>query len=121
MLSLGIVITNLMLLQWRDDYKEPEDVRLKRFSENMDAVLLQTESRSLRGINLVLIPINQSDHFYMLSFNLVTYEMLIIDNNGVAVEYEGKYQGWLEKNGTFGRDYLKSAELYAFELFFTLH
>ncbi|KAI7745107.1 hypothetical protein M8C21_024475 [Ambrosia artemisiifolia] len=84
-----------LLMLWKDDYDKSEEIRVIHFTENMDSVLASTETKSIKGVQFVNIPMHSSDHYYLLFFNMTTYEK--IDNIDSDVEFSIRYKGWLEK------------------------
>ncbi|GKA37063.1 ulp1 protease family, C-terminal catalytic domain-containing protein [Tanacetum coccineum] len=79
----------VMLTQHSVEMGKDHEARRKIFDENIDIVLKQAKRKNFDDVNLVFFPaikmsIN-SNHFYVICFNLKTSEIEIIDNidNGI--------------------------------------
>lgn len=66
---------------------------MEHFRLNMTNILAQSEATSIRQAHLVFIPIIHAKHFYLMCFNLSSYQVLVIDNMATETEFDAKYQG----------------------------
>ncbi|KAK9070408.1 hypothetical protein SSX86_010810 [Deinandra increscens subsp. villosa] len=71
-------------------------IMLKEFTSNMNELLRKERLKDITEHDMVIVPMIQSHHFYMVSFNLKEAKAVIIDNSA-SKEYEAKYQGNPEK------------------------
>ncbi|KAK9080794.1 hypothetical protein SSX86_000552 [Deinandra increscens subsp. villosa] len=91
----------------RDTFQKDESIMLKEFTSNMNELLRKERLKDITEHEMVIVPMIQSHHFYMVSFNLKEAKAVIIDNSA-SKEYEAKYQGNPEKLKITFEKYLES-------------
>ncbi|KAK9053285.1 hypothetical protein SSX86_029918 [Deinandra increscens subsp. villosa] len=91
----------------RDTYNKDESSMLNEFTLNMNELLRKERLDDIKAFDMVIIPIIQSHHYYMVSFNLKEAKTVIIDNSA-SEEYETKYHGIPEKLKNIFEMYLES-------------
>ncbi|KAK9078728.1 hypothetical protein SSX86_002785 [Deinandra increscens subsp. villosa] len=91
----------------RDTFQKDESIMLKEFTSNMNELLRKERLKDITEHDMVIVPMIQSHHFYMVSFNLKEAKAVIIDNSA-SKEYEAKYQGNPEKLKITFEKYLES-------------
>ncbi|GJZ93372.1 hypothetical protein Tco_0665437 [Tanacetum coccineum] len=89
----------VMMTQHSVEMGKDVEARRKTFDENIDIVLKQAKRKNFDDVNLVFFPTikmsKQSNHFYVICFNLKTSEIKIIDNidNGID-DIKTRYDGY---------------------------
>ncbi|KAI3761927.1 hypothetical protein L1987_52350 [Smallanthus sonchifolius] len=76
----------------KDTYDKSSNFMKIEFHRNMTIVLEEVGISNINAFELVFIPVIYQKHFYLMSFNLKTHVIEILDN--IATD---KYNGWPEK------------------------
>ncbi|XP_076955981.1 uncharacterized protein LOC143630996 [Bidens hawaiensis] len=85
------------MTQLPHQYEKDLQTRIGFFKEKMDKHLETQRLRSIVGVDVVLIPIINTKHFYLMAFNLKTHQTFVIDNMGTRGSFKFIYKGWPEK------------------------
>ncbi|KAJ0560205.1 putative papain-like cysteine peptidase superfamily [Helianthus annuus] len=79
-------------------YGSSYEMMQAEFFGNMIKVLKEEQVASLKEVDLLFIPVLQSDHFYLVCFHMKKCQIAVIDNSSLYDDsFDLKYRGWPEK------------------------
>ncbi|MFS7986942.1 putative Ulp1 protease family catalytic domain, papain-like cysteine peptidase superfamily [Helianthus anomalus] len=79
-------------------YGSSYEMMQAEFFANMIKVLEEEQVASFKEVDLLFIPVLQSDHFYLVCFHMKKCQIAVIDNNSLYDDsFDLKYRGWPEK------------------------